>query len=97
MANLDYPREFWQRANELVNGPPQCEQCKAFRNMKVRPRTVVRVVVVKGKGSLVSRLHMMCTKCYPDPVPLKVPKKTVLDKIAELPFNDAGPGVTGRG
>lgn len=97
MSAIEYQRDFWQRAYQLVDSPQVCEQCKRHHNNKARPKVTVRVVLT-GKGMpLPTRLKLLCTQCFRDPVPVRITRKLVLDRIAQLPFPNPGPGVTGRG
>jgi hypothetical protein len=67
-TGLVYTAEFWQRANALVAAPQRCEQCKRHLSLKTKPVVNVRVVMLGDGTPSPDRLHLLCTRCYPDPV-----------------------------
>jgi len=85
-----YTPQFWQRAHALVDAPQKCEECRMFHDEKNKPYVVVRLVLTGDGTPRPERLHLLCKRCYPDPRPRRYSRKSILDKIADLPFPETG-------
>jgi hypothetical protein len=61
-----YTAEFWKTAYALIDSPQRCEQCKLHATA-IPPRVNVRLVLTGDGTPKVERLHLLCTRCHPDP------------------------------
>jgi hypothetical protein len=62
-----YTPEFWKAAYALVDAQQKCEICKQYRNLKTRPFVDVRVVLTGDGTPRPDSLHLLCTRCHPEP------------------------------
>jgi hypothetical protein len=93
-----YSIAFWERALELASiGYKQCEQCKGYTIRKGEGRKTVRIVLTEAGKPMPHKLRLLCTVCFPDAREIKVPRRLILAKIADLPFPEPDKAKTVNG
>ena len=96
MAKLVYTPEYWSRAIELIDVQVhRCEYCKRPHDERRGEfYCFVRLIDIGEKPGDLQNLVLACRRCRPGPRGPKLTKKQILDKIAELPFDQP---VAGQG
>ena len=94
MANVVYTADYWKRAYKLVDMMPHhCEYCNLQHNeTKGASYCFVRLIDIGAVPGDPKSLVLACRKCRPSPRGPRLSRKQILDKIAELQFdNTAAP------
>ena len=99
MAKLVYTPEYWSRALKLFDVQVhRCEYCNRPHNeRKGEFYCFVRVIDIGATPGDRENLVLACRRCRPNPGGPRLSKKQILDKIAELPFDQPAAGQAAHG